>query len=70
VVAEAEPESFDDILDDFTKTRVSPLAKNILRMYYGERLAIAAIAEKVNLSGARISQLINQNITTIRLACA
>lgn len=70
VVAETEPESFDDILDDFTRNRISSLAKQILRMYYGECLSIAIIAEKVNLSGARISQLLNQNMTTIRAACA
>ena len=68
VVAESEPESFDEILDDLTKNRVSPLAKNILHMYYGQRLPISQIATKANLSDARISQLINQNVETIRLA--
>ncbi len=70
VAAEKEPESFDEILDDLTKNRVSPLAKNILRMYYGERLPISQIAVKSNLSGARISQLLNQNVAAIRAACA
>lgn len=68
VAAEPEPESFDEVLDDVTGSRVSPLAKNILRMYYGERLPISQIAEKANLSDARISQLIKQNVETIRLA--
>lgn len=68
VVAEAEPESFDDILDEFAKNRISPLAKTVLRDYYGERLSISQIAAKSNLSDARISQLINQNVQTIRLA--
>ena len=68
VVAEPEPESFDETLDDLTKNRVSPLAKSILRMYYGERLPISQIAAKADLSDARISQLINQNVETIRLA--
>lgn len=68
VVAEPEPESFDEILDDVAKNRISPLAKNILRMYYGQRLPISQIASQANLSDARISQLINQNVKTIRLA--
>lgn len=68
VAAEREPESFDEILDDLSKNRVSPLAKNILRMYYGERLPISQIAVKSNLSDARISQLITQNVENIRLA--
>jgi DNA-directed RNA polymerase specialized sigma subunit len=68
MATEKEPESFDDILDDLSKNRVSPLAKNILRMYYGERLPISQIAIKANLSDARISQLITQNVETIRLA--
>lgn len=70
VVDEKEPESFDDVLDDLVKNRVSPLAKQILRMYYGERLPIAVIAKRLNFSDARISQLLNQNLNTIRLACA
>lgn len=70
VAAEPEPESFDETLDDLTKNRVSPLAKSILHMYYGQRLPISQIATKANLSDARISQLINQNVETIRLACA
>ena len=65
---EKEPESFDEILDGLAKNRLSQLAKNILRMYYGERLTIAAIAEKVNLSGARVSQLLQENLATIRSA--
>jgi RNA polymerase sigma factor (sigma-70 family) len=68
VVAETEPESFDDILDEFAKNRISPLAKSILHMYYGQRLPISQIAAKANLSDARISQLINQNVETIRFA--
>jgi RNA polymerase sigma factor (sigma-70 family) len=68
VVAEPEPESFDDVLDEFAKNRISPLAKTILRDYYGERLSISQIATKANLSDARISQLINQNVETIRFA--
>lgn len=68
VAAEPEPESFTEILDDLTKNRISPLAKSILHMYYGERLPISQIAAKANLSDARISQLITQNIENIRLA--
>lgn len=68
IVAETEPESFDDILDDLTRNRICPLAKQILRMYYGECLPISQIATKANLSDARISQLINQNVETIRIA--
>lgn len=68
VAAEPEPESFSEILDDLTKNRISPLAKSILHMYYGERLPISQIAAKANLSDARISQLITQNIENIRLA--
>lgn len=68
VAAESEPENFDETLDDLTKNRVSLLAKSILRMYYGQRLPISQIAVKANLSDARISQLINQNVETIRLA--
>lgn len=68
IAAEPEPESFDETLDDLAKKRVTPLAKSILRMYYGERLPISQIAMKANLSDARISQLINQNVETIRLA--
>lgn len=68
VAAEPEPESFNELLDDVTKNRVSPLAKSILHMYYGQRLPISQIAAKADLSDARISQLINQNIETIRLA--
>jgi RNA polymerase sigma factor (sigma-70 family) len=64
VAAEREPESFDDILDELSKNRISPLAKNILRMYYGERLPIAQIVVRANLSDARISQ----NVENIRLA--
>lgn len=70
IATEQEPDSFDDVLDDFVKNRVSPLAKQILRMYYGERLPIAVIAKKLKFSDARISQLLNQNLNTIRLACA
>ena len=70
VVDEKEPESFDDVLDDLAQNRVSPLAKQILRMYYGERLPISIIAKRLNYSDARISQLLNQNLNTIRLACA
>ncbi len=65
---EREPESFDELLDDLSKNRLSPLAKRILRMYYGERLTISEIAEKVNLSGARVSQLLKENLATIREA--
>lgn len=68
VATESEPESFDEILDDVAKNRVSSLAKSILRMYYGECLPISQIASKANLSDARISQLINQNVEIIRLA--
>jgi RNA polymerase sigma factor (sigma-70 family) len=67
-VAEKEPESFDDVLDDFAKNRISLVAKNIIRMYYGQCLPISQIATKTNLSSARISQLIKQNIETIRYA--
>lgn len=69
-IAVSDPESFDEILDDFTRNRISPLSKRILKMYYGEGLTISNIAEKVNLSGARISQLIKQSISTIKSACA
>ena len=68
VAGEQEPESFDEILEDFTENRVSVVAKQILRMYYGERLPISIIAEKMKLSDARISQLIKQNLETIRYA--
>jgi RNA polymerase sigma factor (sigma-70 family) len=68
VAAEKEPENFDEILEDFTEKRVSAVAKQILRMYYGERLPISTIAGKMKLSDARISQLIKQNIETIRYA--
>lgn len=70
IASEQEPENFDDVLDDLTKNRVTPLAKQILRMYYGERLPISVIAKKLKFSDARISQLLNQNLNTIRLACA
>jgi len=68
IAGETESENFDDILDGFAEKRISLLGKRILRMYYGERLSISVIAEKLNLSDARISQLVKQNIETIRLA--
>lgn len=66
IPCEKEADNFDDVLDDVAKNHISFLAKNILRMYYGERLTITKIAEKVNLSSARISQLIKENVETLQ----
>lgn len=66
VAAETEPENFDEVLDGVAGKKLSTIAKNIIRMYYGECLPIMQIAEKMNLSGARISQLIKENLTTLR----
>ena len=68
IIAEKEPESFDEVLDGFAKNIIAPIAKNIIRMYYGERMPIASIAQKVNLSGARVSQLLKENISVLRMA--
>lgn len=71
VAVEDDAEDFDEVLDDITQNKLTPLAKNIFRMYYGQRLPIVRIAEKVNLSGARVSQLIKANVETLRNAmCA
>jgi RNA polymerase sigma factor (sigma-70 family) len=71
IAAEPEAENFDDVLDEITKDNVSPMVKSVFRMYYGECLPIVKIAEKVNLSGARISQIINSNLKTLQTSlCA
>ena len=64
--AEEEPESFDEILEYFTKC-LKPREKIILRMYYGENLPHNTIAQKLNISDGRVSQIIKKNLSKIRL---
>lgn len=71
IAAEEEADNFDEVFDDVTRNRLSMFAKNIMRMYYGERLTIVQIAEKVKLSGARVSQILKLNVETLKSAlCA
>ena len=63
VPIEEDVDNFNDVLSEI---KLSPLAKNVFYMYYGEQLPITKIAEKINLSGARVSQLIKENIQILQ----
>jgi len=62
---EAEPENFDEFFDGIAKN-LSPIGKQVLRMYYAEDLTIKQIAEKVNLSATRVFQLLKINLQNLR----
>lgn len=64
--AKAIAPSFDETLDDICKNNVSPIAKKIFKLYYGQGLTMAEIAEKVNLTAARVCQLIKINTEILR----
>lgn len=66
VEAKVEPIPFQDAIDEICKNNVSPIAKRIFGMYYGEGLTMVEIAEKIDLTPARVCQLIKINTETLR----
>jgi RNA polymerase sigma factor (sigma-70 family) len=66
VEAKVEAVPFQDALDEICKNKVSPIAKRIFGMYYGEGLTMAEIAEKIDLTPARVCQLIKTNTEALR----
>jgi RNA polymerase sigma factor (sigma-70 family) len=66
VEAKAVAPIFEEVLDDVCKKNVSPIAKKIFAMYYGQGLTMAEIAREINLTPARVCQLIKTNTETLR----
>lgn len=63
VEEEADVDSFDEVLGDLVK---NVFIKKIFKMYFGENLTMTAIAKKLNLSSARISQIIKESLKQLR----
>jgi len=66
IEAKAEPIPFQDAIDEICKNNVSPIAKKIFGMYYGQGLTMAEIAERIDLTPARVCQLIKTNTEALR----
>lgn len=64
--ARVESVPFQDAIDEICKNNVSPIAKKIFGMYYGQGLTMAEIAGKIDLTPARVCQLIKINTETLR----
>ena len=62
----ADNDNFDDFLNYMTDNKVSELARNVLRMYYGEDLTMKQIATSVGLSASRIYQILQTSLQEIR----
>ena len=61
-----EPIPFEEAIDDICKNKISPIAKKIFGMYYGQGLTQTEIAKKVNYTPARVCQLIKTNTEILR----
>jgi RNA polymerase sigma factor (sigma-70 family) len=61
-----EPEDFNEVFDDYVQRKISPLAKDVLKMYYGEEMSLVEIADKISMSAARVSQIIKENLEILR----
>jgi RNA polymerase sigma factor (sigma-70 family) len=66
IECKAESKSFEDTVDDICENKISSVAKKIFSMYYGQGLTQTEIAEKIDLTPARVCQLIKTNTETLR----
>lgn len=66
IEAKAESKSFEDAVDDICENKISSVAKKIFSMYYGQGLTQTEIAEKIDLTPARVCQLIKTNTEALR----
>lgn len=60
------PKNFEDVVEDICQNNISPIVKKIFIMYYGQGLTMAEIAKKVELTPARVCQLIKANKEVLR----